>query len=101
MYIRTLLHHAGEFTVITMLLLVTTTQLKTIGETVEENDHLCGHGAFCYVTGRRRAHGVNQQRHVSKGASPAHYPEVARRGQSFKTMQLLSLLRDRNQPVFT
>lgn len=87
-------------TVITVLLLVTTTQLNETGETVEENDHMW-HGICCYVTRRRRARGVNQQRHVSKGASPAHSPEVARRGQCFKTMQLLSSLRDRNQPVFT
>lgn len=61
---------------------------------------MCRHGVCCYVTGRKRAHGVNQQRHVSKGASPAHSAEVARREQSFKTMQLLSSLSDRNQPVF-
>lgn len=85
-------------TVITVLLLVTTTQLKETGE----NEHACmWHGICCYVTRRRRARGVNQQRHVSKGASPAHSPEAARRGQCFKTMQLLSSLRDRNQPVFT
>lgn len=57
-------------------MLVTTTQLKEIGETVEENDHMCRHGVCCYVTGRRCARGVNQQPHVSKGASPAHSPEV-------------------------
>lgn len=83
-------------TVITVLLLVTTTLLKETGE----NEHMW-RGICCYVTCRRRARGVNQQRHVSKGASPAHSPEVARRGQCFKTMQLLSSLRDRNQPVFT
>lgn len=33
----------------------------------------------CYVTGSLRARGVNQQRHVSKGASPAHSSEVALR----------------------
>lgn len=96
LYILYLYH----MTVITVLLLVTTTQLKETVETVEENDHMW-HGICCYVTRRRRARGVNQQRHVSKGASPAHSPEVARRGQCFKTMQLLSSLRDRNQPVFT
>lgn len=46
----------------------------------------------CYVTGSLRARGVNQQRHVSKGASPAHSSEVALKR---------SNLQNNAAPVFT
>lgn len=49
------------------------------------NDPTCPHGVCCHVTGRRRARG-NQQSHVSKGASPAHPPQVAKS----RAMQLVT-----------
>lgn len=53
----------------------------------------------CYVTGSWRARGVNQQRHVSKGASPAHSSEVALRRSKLQNNAAPGFTS--NRPVFT